>query len=102
MSVTDSTLNTDRYYEDIYDIQRNPVMAEPLLVSITGFLCFFRKRVRRAARLFPSHEHARRLGVMMVEEEAVTGVKSGNSLHFIGGQLEVEDVDVLFHAFDVG
>ena len=46
MSVTDSTLNTDRYYEDIYDIQRNPVMAEPLLVSITGFLCFFRKRVR--------------------------------------------------------
>lgn len=44
MSVTDSTLNTDRYYEDIYDIQRNPVMADPLLVSITGFLDFSRER----------------------------------------------------------
>jgi hypothetical protein len=36
---------------------------------------------------------------VVVEEQRGAGVESGDSGHLIGGELEVEDIDVLAHPF---
>ena len=49
----------------------------------------------------PTHEHACGFGIVVVEEEAAAGVECGYGRHVFVGEGEVEDVDVLLHAFDV-
>lgn len=49
----------------------------------------------------PSHEHLGHFGVVVVEEEALACVKCLDTCHIVGGELEIEDVEVLGHAFFV-
>lgn len=49
--------------------------------------------------LFPAHEHTCDLRRMVVEEKARVRVESGDFLHIIGREVEIEDVEVLLHSF---
>ena len=47
----------------------------------------------------PLHKLLGRFSAMMVEEETVGGVERSNLLHVLSIKIEVEEVQILFHAF---
>lgn len=52
--------------------------------------------------LFQIHKHPCSLSVVMVEKETMSCVETGNLPHFLIGQLEVEDIEVLLHTLHMG
>ena len=50
----------------------------------------------------PPHEHAGSFGIVVVEEETAARVERGDGGHLFVGEREIEDVDVLSHAPDMG